>query len=693
MISNAPIVSSSSPRTVETGRPVRETDTLSGFRERSPDSKAGYRSDIDGLRAIAVLSVVSYHSFARWIRGGFVGVDIFFVISGYLISSIIYKELESDRFSIVEFYVRRIRRIYPALFIVLASVCLAGWLLLLPTAFVLLGKQIIGGSTFAANFVLWWQSGYFSPDATQKPLLHLWSLGVEEQFYLIFPVICIASYHARSRWKLPVTFLAIGVVSIVLNVTLVSKYSGAAFFLPFSRLWELLVGAGLSLCLHRELQISRESRLLAKRRTLVGFLGLGLLVASIFGIDQNCSFPGWWAFPPTVGAALVIAAGQSSWVNRHILSCRPAAFVGLISYPLYLWHWPILSFTRIATNVSDHDISKTSKSAIIVVSFVLAYLTYRFIELPIRHTKLRDRRRNGALWLLGCVSVTGVFGVLVVKKGGFPARLPTTIVALDHDYGADASLADREGTCFLRSDQSASSFTRDCLDSVEGHTGQPLVFLWGDSHAADLFPGFRALQRQSGVRLAQYTSSLCAPILGLKVRTRPACLSVNSAVIQFIRILKPDVVVLSALWDYSDPDHDRATRAEKLRRTIELVKAAGVQRVVVIGSAPSWTSTVPSLLIDEIRHRPNTPVPDRLTRGLLGTHDDALLSETTQKAGGYFVPLINNLCDPTSCIVTTGPSWTDVITYDNAHFTEHGSIMVAQRIWPSIIHAGELNGP
>ena len=317
-------------------------------------------------------------------------------------------------------------------------------------------------------------------------------------------------------------------------------------------------------------------------------------------------------------------------------SCRPAFFVGLISYPLYLWHWPILSFTRIATNVSDHDISKVSKSAIIFVSFVLAYLTYRFIELPIRNTRLRDRRRNGALWLLGCVSVTGIFGILVVNEGGFPARLPTAIVALDHGYGADASLADREGTCFLRTDQSASSFTRDCLDPVEGHTGQPLVFLWGDSHAADLFPGFRALQRQSGVRLAQYTSSLCAPILGLKVRTRPACLSVNSAVIQFIRTLKPDVVVLSALWDYSDPDHDRATRAEKLQQTIELVKAAGVQRVVVIGSAPFWTSTVPSLLIDELRRRPNSPVPDRLTRRLLKAHDDALLRATTEKAGGDF---------------------------------------------------------
>jgi peptidoglycan/LPS O-acetylase OafA/YrhL len=686
MFSNPPIRFSSSSMTVETERPIQGTDTFLRLGKRSPDKKNGYRTDIDGLRAIAVLSVVLYHLFQRRVRGGFVGVDIFFVISGFLISSIIYKELKSDTFSILQFYVRRIRRIYPALLIVLVSVCVAGWLLLLPTAFGLLGKQIIGGSTFSANVILWSQSGYFSPDATQKPLLHLWSLGVEEQFYLIFPLICIAFYHARSRWKLPAAFLAIAIVSMILNVAFVSKYRGAAFFLPFSRLWELLVGAGLSLCRNRELQAPWERRLLARWRTLIGFFGLGLLVASIFGIDQYDSFPGWWALLPTVGTALVIAAGQSSWVNRHILSCRPAVFVGLISYPLYLWHWPILSFTRIATNVSDHDISKIAKSAIIFVSFVLAYLTYRFVELPIRNVRSRDRRRDGALWLLGCVSVTGVFGILVVKEGGFPARLPSAIVALDHDYGADASLADREGTCLLRTDQSAASFASGCLDPVEGHTGQPLVLLWGDSHAADLFPGFRALQRQPGVRLAQYTASLCAPILELNVRNRPACLSVNSAVIQFIRTLKPDVVVLSALWDYPDPDHDKATRAEKLQQTIEQVKAAGVQKVIVIGSAPFWTSTVPSLLIDELRHRPNWPVPHRLTRELLDTHDDALLRATTKKAGGYFVPLIDNLCDLTSCIVTTGPSWTDVITYDNAHFTEHGSILVAQHVWPSIIH-------
>ena len=212
-------------------------------KRRDLDINITYRSDIDGLRAIAVLSVIAYHLSPHRIRGGFVGVDIFFVISGFLISSIIYQELESGSFSIAGFYVRRVRRIYPALFLVLVFVCLAGWFLLLPSDFVLLGKQIVGGSAFVANFVLWQQSGYFAQEATQQPLLHLWSLGVEEQFYLVFPLICLICYRAKSNWSLPAAFLAIASASMAVNVAFVAKYSDATFFLPFSRLWELFLGA------------------------------------------------------------------------------------------------------------------------------------------------------------------------------------------------------------------------------------------------------------------------------------------------------------------------------------------------------------------------------------------------------------------------------------------------------------------
>jgi peptidoglycan/LPS O-acetylase OafA/YrhL len=652
------------------------------------NSKLTYRSDIDGLRAIAVLAVIAYHCFPLRVQGGFVGVDIFFVISGFLISSIIYNELESRSFSIVEFYVRRIRRIYPALFIVMAAVCVAGWFILLPSSFVPVGRQIVGGSTFSANFVMWWQTGYFSPESRTQPLLHLWSLGVEEQYYLVFPLICIAFYKARSRWTLPAAFLVIAVVSMALNVAFVTRYSSATFFLPHARLWELFVGAGLSLCLHRNLQPAWEGALLEKWRTAIGFLGLGLIAVSIFGINKDDSFPGWWALLPTMGAALAIAAGPSSWCNRYILSCKPAVFVGLISYPLYLWHWPFLSFIRIASIFWGFEISSRMKGAAILLFFVLAYLTYRFVELPIRQVKQRNRRRRGALWLLGCVFLTGAFGVMVVLTGGLPARFPGAITALDHDFSVDVARTYRDGTCFLRADQLPASFRDDCLDPAEGNDVRPLVVLWGDSHAADLFPGFRALQGQSGVRLAQYTSGGCAPIVGLQSPGLPNCLSVNYAVLDRIKLLKPNIVVLSALWcDPANADRNCAARAEGLLNTIELVKAAGVQRIVVIGSAPFWKYGVPGLLLNELRSNPNNPVPDQLPQGFLEAHDDTLLKSVTQKAGAVYVPLFDDLCGQTSCIVTTGPGWQNVVTYDLSHFTEHGSIFVAQRIWKSIVQS------
>jgi peptidoglycan/LPS O-acetylase OafA/YrhL len=632
-----------------------------------------------------VLSVIAYHLAPHRIRGGFVGVDIFFVISGFLISSIIYQELESGSFSIVGFYVRRIRRIYPALFVVLVFVCLVGWFILLPSDFVLLGKQIVGGSAFVANFVLWQQSGYFAQEATQQPLLHLWSLGVEEQFYLVFPLICLIFFRAKSRWSLPAAFLAIALASMAVNVAFVTKYSDATFFLPFSRLWELFLGAGLSLVRMRNHKIEWAGPRSSLCRSCIGFLGIGMLSGAILGINQSDRFPGWWALLPTIGTTLLIAAGPSSWLNRSVLSRDPVVLVGLISYPLYLWHWPILSFIETVNRNGMLNLPKLLRySIVLIASSALAYLTYRFIELPIRQVKQRERRQRGALRLLGCTAMTGVFGLLVVATSGFPARLPAAVVALDHDFRAREAEVMRTGACFLRPDQSASSFSDNCLDPALWHAAQPLVFLWGDSHAADLLPGFRALQTRTGIRLAQYTASSCEPILERWVPWRPVCRSINDAIIGRIRIVKPDVVVMSADWTMWDINHDPAVD-DKLQKTIELVRATGVHRVVLVGSAPFWSDRVPALLVRELRRSSSGSVPHRLSRSYLTDHDDTLLRATAEKGGAVFFSIFDKLCDQSSCMVTTGDQWSDLLTYDSAHFTEHGSTIAAELLWPIII--------
>jgi peptidoglycan/LPS O-acetylase OafA/YrhL len=653
--------------------------------EPNANKNIAYRPDIDGLRAIAVLSVLAYHFEPGRVRGGFVGVDIFFVISGFLISSIIYKELGAGSFSIVEFYVRRIRRIYPALAIVLAGSCIAGWIIALPSDFVLLGQQIVGGSTFVANFVLWWQSGYFSEDAGRKPLLHLWSLGVEEQYYLFFPLLCALFFRMKSKWSLPAAFAAVATLSMIINLAFVSRYADASFYLPFSRLWELFMGAGLALYVQRSIH-TWESHLNPAGRNLLGIAGLAMLAGSVFGINSLEPFPGWVALLPTVGTALVIFAGPLAWTNRTILSWRPAVIVGLISYPLYLWHWPLLSFSRLANEgPHPHPILKPTMFAL---AFVLAYLTFRYVETPIRLVKDPARRRRGALWLLGCVALTGAFGAAVVAAHGFPSRWPATIVGLDHDFAKDIETAGRSRTCFLDADQTPNDYSSECVDPAAGHEGQPLVLLWGDSHAADLMPGLRALQAKAGWRLAQFTASGCPPVIGLVVPERPACKAMNDVVLERVKAIKPDVVILSGYWDYEGflirrSGFDQAYAA-KLMETIADIKAAGVARVVVAGSAPNWRTSVPKLLIGIVRSQPNEPVPQRLSRRYLGPHDDLLLKVATEQAGAQFVSIFDYLCDESSCIVTTGQDWQGVLTSDSAHFTLHGATMVVEYIWEKI---------
>jgi peptidoglycan/LPS O-acetylase OafA/YrhL len=632
--------------------------TQSSLGSDNPGRTNAYRPDIDGLRAVAVLSVIAYHLQPDRIPGGFVGVDVFFVISGFLISSIIYDEVESNRFSLVRFYIRRIRRLYPALFLMLAASMWAGWLILLPSDFVTFAKQVIGGCTFVANFVLWRQSGYFSPDAALKPLLHLWSLGVEEQYYFIFPLICSLLYRKGSSWKLGAAYLLLSSISMFLNVWLVHHDSAAAFFLPFSRIWELFMGAALALLSkqNRKGSLSRFAK--DYWRTLGGIIGLGTILFAAAILDSTRPFPGWAALLPTMGALLLIAVGPNSWINRRVLSLKPIVFIGLISYPVYLWHWPILSFLRIAQHTWGINLPVHFKVLLVLGgTFALSYATYRFAEQPVRRQEDDASRRKGALLLLGSVLACGAVGALIIRENGFPNRYSRAIAALDHNYAVDGSNAWREGTCFLRPDQLAGSFGKECIDGPDPLRHAKLVLVWGDSHAADLFPGLRALQKQGvNMRLAQFTASLCAPIEGLELRTRPACREINEAVLQQIRSIKPDIVILSAFWNYSELREAPNDNMEKLVGTIHDLQSSGVNRVVLIGSAPMWTNDVPVLLISQVRKHPADSLPYRLQRNFVDRNDDSSLQFVARRAGAVYIPLFDKLCDPVGCIATTGPS-------------------------------------
>jgi peptidoglycan/LPS O-acetylase OafA/YrhL len=332
-----------------------------------------YRADIDGLRAIAVLSVVGFHAFPDWIFGGFIGVDVFFVISGFLISSIIFGNLEKNSFNYVEFYSRRIKRIFPALILVLVLSFTFGWYVLLPDEFQQLVKHIAAGSGFVSNFTLWDESGYFDNSADTKPLLHLWSLAIEEQFYILWPLLLRLVW--KHKWNFLTLTVSIAVASFVLTIYLVNNNPIAAFYSPLSRFWELMIGGILAyLTLHKPQH-------LPQRPNLQSAIGLMSIAIGILLINKDRAFPGYWALIPCVGAFLLISAGPGAWLNRNILGNKLLVWVGLISYPLYLWHWPLLVFSKI---VLGRNLIIVDKLIIIAVSIGFAYLTYLLLETPIR---------------------------------------------------------------------------------------------------------------------------------------------------------------------------------------------------------------------------------------------------------------------------------------------------------------------
>ena len=380
-----------------------------------------YRSDIDGLRAIAVLIVVGYHAFPLWLPGGFIGVDVFFVISGFLISTIIFQNIDRNSFSFVDFYSRRVRRIFPALLVIFVCCLAFGWFTLFPHEYMQLGKHIASGAAFISNFVLWNEAGYFDNTAITKPLLHLWSLGIEEQFYLLWPLILWLAYKRHIKW-LALT-ISIATASFLLNVWLVNIDSIATFYSPATRFWELLLGALLA-----DKRSSEFFRGWGKPlTTALSVAGLVVLVSGVFLINGDVRFPGFWALLPTLATAALIAVGPRAFANQTFLSARVLVWFGLISFPLYLWHWPLLSFARI---IEGEPLSVNARLVIVALSTLLAWITYVAIERPIRHGA---RGSLKVAVLIGAMLVVGYGGFNIYTRQGLEFRGPQ-IIGKDRGY-------------------------------------------------------------------------------------------------------------------------------------------------------------------------------------------------------------------------------------------------------------------
>jgi peptidoglycan/LPS O-acetylase OafA/YrhL len=402
-----------------------------------------YRPDIDGLRAIAVLAVIGFHAFPAWIRGGFVGVDVFFVISGYLISTILLTGMERGSFRFAQFYMRRIRRIFPALIVVLLSCMVAGWLALFSIEYVAVGKHVAGSAAFVSNFLLWNEADYFDKAAATKPLLHIWSLGIEEQFYIIWPLLLYLTWKRKAATL--TLLLLLLVISFAFNVRGAHSDPAGDFYSPLTRFWELMAGAVLAyLSLHRESVLGVFRKLPRPALQIIGVgaapgsivpnvtaaTGLLLIVAAVLTINETKEFPGWWALLPVVGTYLMIASGPHTWIHNRILATRGLVAIGLISYPLYLWHWPLLSFIGI---IDGHAPSPKAATLVILLSFALAWLTYLLVEKPLRFGKSASMK---AAILFVAMGMTGCAGYFVYANHGFPFRNASAedIVAAAQDY-------------------------------------------------------------------------------------------------------------------------------------------------------------------------------------------------------------------------------------------------------------------
>ena len=366
--------------------------------------KADYRPEIDGLRAFAVLSVVVFHAFPNWLEGGFIGVDVFFLISGFLITSHIFEKLDEGQFSFTDFFSRRIRRIFPALILVMACSLTFGWFALLADEFAQLGKHVASASAFVINFILAGEAGYFDNAAETKPMLHLWSLAVEEQFYIVWPIVLFMGW--KRKFNLLTITILVAALSFYLNLRLVKSYQTEMFFWSVGRFWELLIGGVLAWLFLYKGQALHQSKLWidkvlvgtirikeveadgATTSNLMSFFGLLLLGYGVIRINENFYFPSEWTLIPVLGAVLVIASGSEARLNRMLLMNPVAVWFGLISYPLYLWHWPILSFLEIVeSGVTDSDARATA----VLLSILLAWLTYKFVEEPIRFGGLKRK--------------------------------------------------------------------------------------------------------------------------------------------------------------------------------------------------------------------------------------------------------------------------------------------------------------
>jgi len=529
--------------------------------------RSTYREDLDGLRAIAVLSVIFFHLGSSSIPGGFVGVDIFFVLSGFLITSQIASDTELNRFSLVNFYERRIRRIVPALIVVLAATTLFAGLLLLPEELMAYLQSLLAAAFSCSNILFFLQNDYFGPNTQTQLLLHTWSLGVEEQFYILYPLMLGALLKQGQRLTALLVW-GIALASLVACIVVTPAHERAAFFLLPMRAWQLLSGAIIAL----NFVPRPEARWVRECAGVIGIASIGLALALV---NSTLKYPGVYALAPTLGAALVIWSGakQDTLVAR-VLKLPPLPFIGLISYSLYLWHWPLI----VGAHLVAPSGLEVPSVVLLVATFSFAFLSWRYVERPFRkHQGNRISRAQIFTWNGLSLAVIGVIVALGIFGDGWPSRFSESTQRLAK--AADDFSPQRKNCHFETTDK--APLDKSC---ILGNASDPAIIVYGDSHGIELSFALAKFSAEHHQSVREFTTSGCPAVLHFEARKTPKCQERNAAVTRLLASLAPTSMLLAVGWDYGMP-YAREKYLQGLAEVLDRLHEAG-HRLFLIGTTP-----------------------------------------------------------------------------------------------------------
>ena len=642
-----------------------------------------YRPEVDGMRALAIILVLMFHAYPSWLSGGFIGVDIFFTISGYLITCLILTELRSNQFSLTHFYIRRANRLFPSLLVVTSVVLVLGWFVLFADEYQSLGRSTAAGAALIANINAYFEVGYWDVASKYKPLLHLWSLGVEEQFYLILPLLLWLAW--RTKINPFATLLACALASFLLAITSVTTDSAANFYLPLQRAWELLFGALLA---SLSLVFTRHPAKTNTISAVAALIGLSLILLTAVFFDQATMPTIVASLLAVVGCSLLIWAGSNAWLNRVVFASQIFIYIGRISYPLYLWHWPLLSFAYIVDGGSP---SSATLTIILVLSFALASATYHFIEQPLRLSSLPQGAK--AVGVTVMLAIIGGLGYFVFVMNGMPSR------QIEHYHATDLFTIQRPPV--IQEDSHGCFNALPALFKIQLQTGQMVgtqvhcqaerieeitIALIGDSNAGQYA---KDLSDHYGRSLLTIHSSgrpyirninhdaVSQEILDFLARQN----NIKTVVLAHlgVQMTQGDSPSLSNLSRLTNPNYELG-----LKQTIQTLEAAG-KRVIWLGSIPILDFDPKSCHTRPFSLKQLTERCTITRAELRQTHRpylEALKRIRADMPNLEIVDAMDYLCDPEVCYAKKEGM---ILYADKTHLNQYGSSLVAQ----PIVHAIE----